>query len=225
VLFSRTTSYVGVMIDDLITRGVMEPYRMFTSRAEYRLTLRADNADQRLTPLGIELGCVSEERAAAFTSKMDRLQIARSRLGACSLSSGEAAAHAVRVSRDGTRRTAFDLLAFPDVTFDVLKAIWPDLDDIDDETREQIARDALYAGYESRQHDDVARLQRDEHLIIPEGFDYSCISGLSNELKAKLGRLRPATLAHAAAVEGITPAALTLVLAIIRRDERRRAAS
>lgn len=220
--FSRTSSYIGVMIDDLVTRGVMEPYRMFTSRAEFRLVLRADNADQRLTPYAQTLGCVSDGRTRAFGEKMDRLNAARDLMAGMSLTPKQAGEHALPVSQDGLRRSALDLLGFPDIAFEALAGVWPPLLDIDPETREQIVRDALYAPYAQRQNNDVERLRRDEGRVIPEGFEYAALSGLSNELKGKLARTRPATLAHAAGIEGMTPAALTLILATIRRDERRR---
>lgn len=221
VTFSRTNSYIGVMIDDLVTRGVMEPYRMFTSRAEFRLLLRADNADQRLTPLAQSLGCVSEGRARAFDEKMERLDSGRAVLAGLSLTPQQATAAGLQVAQDGARRSASDLLSFPDISFQMLAGIWPALEDIDAEAREQLARDALYAPYGRRQSDDIERLRRDESLVIPAGFDFSSLSGLSNELKAKLGRARPATLAHAAQIEGMTPAALTLILAVVRKEGRR----
>lgn len=224
VQFSRSTSYIGVMIDDLVTRGVSEPYRMFTSRAEFRLSLRADNADQRLTPLGIELGLVGEARKAAFGEKMERLEAARGRLTARRFSPTEARAAGLPVSEDGTRRTALQLLAFPTVGFDDLLSLDPTLGEIDCETRTQIARDALYASYLERQARDAEAMRRDEAQAIPADFDYGALTGLSNELRGKLERQRPATLAQAARIDGMTPAALTLILARLRQAERRRMA-
>ena len=222
-IFSRTDSYIGVMIDDLVTRGVSEPYRMFTSRAEFRLSLRADNADQRLTPKGIALGCVGEERRASFEDKMQKMQAARTRLDAMSLTPKQISEAGIRVNADGNRRSGFDLLAFPDVGFDDVIALDPALADVAPEIRAQIEKDALYANYIKRQEMDVAAMKRDEAQAIPADFDYSLLEGLSNELKGKLARVRPATLGQAGRVDGMTPAALTLILARLRQMERRSA--
>jgi tRNA uridine 5-carboxymethylaminomethyl modification enzyme len=222
-VFQRDTSYIGVMVDDLVTRGVTEPYRMFTSRAEFRLSLRADNADQRLTPLGLSLGCVGQDRQAAFEDKMERLGAARARLEAISWTAREIASAGINVSPDGPRRTAFDVLGLPEVEFDALVTLDPALEDIAPETRQQVARDALYAKYVDRQARDVEAMRRDEAEAIPEDFDFTALSGLSNELKQKLLRIRPATLAQAGRVEGMTPAALTLILAKLRQARRKSA--
>ncbi len=222
--FTRSNSYIGVMLDDLITRGVSEPYRMFTSRAEFRLSLRADNADQRLTPLAIGLGCVSEERITAFTSKMERLEKVRSSLESETYTPKQVAACGIRINQDGAKRSGFELLAFPDVSFEDLILLNQALDQTDDASRRQIERDALYANYIERQRKDVDALRRDENHIIPADFDYEGLVGLSNELKSKLVRIRPENLAQASRVEGMTPAALTLVLARLRRDEKGRRA-
>ncbi|MFD1913645.1 tRNA uridine-5-carboxymethylaminomethyl(34) synthesis enzyme MnmG [Halodurantibacterium flavum] len=224
VVFSRSESYIGVMIDDLVTRGVSEPYRMFTSRAEFRLKLRADNADQRLTPLGLALGCVGENRKRIFENKVERLERARHLLEARTYSPTELAAHGIRVSQDGVRRSAFTVLSFPDVNFDQLEGLDTSLKDIDIESREQVARDALYSNYLDRQALDVAAMQRDEEHALPDDFDYGALSGLSNELKAKLARVKPRTLGQAGRVDGMTPAALTLILAKLRQMEKRRSA-
>jgi tRNA uridine 5-carboxymethylaminomethyl modification enzyme len=221
--FLRSESYIGVMIDDLVTRGVSEPYRMFTSRAEFRLSLRADNADQRLTPRGIDLGCVTSGRKAAFKEKMSRLQDARAQLSDMSWTSWEVAASGIRVAEDGARRTGFDLLSFPDVDFGMLVNLAPDLQNIDRNTRDQVSRDATYSKYIERQQRDVEALKRDEAERIPDGFDFSSLSGLSNELTQKLNATRPATLAQAGRIEGITPAALTLILAKLRQAKRKSA--
>ncbi len=221
IVFSRSSSYIGVMIDDLVTRGVTEPYRMFTSRAEFRLSLRADNADQRLTGLGIALGCVGERRANAFERKMDLLGRARTLLDGVSLSPQEAATHGIRVAHDGVRRNGLALLALPGVDFALLEAVSPELAMVDPETREQIARDALYARYAERQADEAAALVRDESHAIPADFDYAALSGLSKELCGKLSRVRPATLAQAGRIDGMPPAALALILANLRRRSRR----
>jgi len=222
-IFSRTDSYIGVMIDDLVTRGVSEPYRMFTSRAEFRLSLRADNADQRLMPKGIALGCVGDERRAAFEEKMAQMQAARTRLDAMSLTPKQISEAGIKVNADGNRRSGFDLLAFPDVGFDDVIALEPALADVAPEIRAQIEKDALYANYIKRQELDVAAMKRDEAQAIPADFDYSVLEGLSNELKGKLTRVRPATLGQAGRVDGMTPAALTLILARLRQMERRSA--
>jgi tRNA uridine 5-carboxymethylaminomethyl modification enzyme len=223
VIFSRTDSYIGVMIDDLVTRGVSEPYRMFTSRAEFRLSLRADNADQRLTPLGLEIGCVGETRARAFDHKMSRISDARAQLDAMSLTPREIASAGIKVNPDGNRRSGFDLLAFPDVSFEDLLAFDGRLAEVDDETRRQIERDALYANYIRRQHQDVEAMRRDEGQGLPADFPYETIEGLSNELKGKLIAVRPESLGQAARIDGMTPAALTLILARLRQMERRTA--
>lgn len=222
--FSRTNSYIGVMIDDLTTRGVTEPYRMFTSRAEFRLSLRADNADQRLTGLGLELGCVSKVREELFINKMERLNECRSQLEAKSYTTKEASGVGIAVSKDGQRRSGFQLLAFPDVDFSHMRALDADLVSVDDEIAEQVSRDALYANYIKRQENDVALLRKDELERIPEGFDYAPIDGLSNELKSKLVASKPENLAQASRIDGMTPAALTLILALIRKGQTRRSA-
>lgn len=222
--FSRANSYIGVMIDDLTTRGVSEPYRMFTSRAEFRLSLRADNADQRLTPLAINLGCVSDHRKRVFQDKMERLEGATSRLNAALFTPRQVSQAGIRINQDGSRRTGMDLLAFPDVSFEDLIVLDSDLDEVDTAILRQIERDALYAHYIERQKQDIAALKRDEDRRIPEDFDYSTLVGLSNELKLKLSRVQPANLAQAARIDGMTPAALALVLARLRRGERVRRA-
>lgn len=221
VSISRSQGYLGVMIDDLITRGITEPYRMFTSRAEYRLTLRCDNADQRLTPLGLSLGLVGSERAAIFGDKMQRLDVARAQVGALTLSPTEAIRHGLQVNRDGIRRSAFDLLAYPEVTIGRLADIWPELSQISPDISEQIEIDAKYAVYLDRQSVDIAAVRRDDGLKIPSDFDYATLSGLSNEMRHKLEMIRPATIGQASRIEGVTPAALTLVLGTIRREQRR----
>jgi tRNA uridine 5-carboxymethylaminomethyl modification enzyme len=224
ITFSRTDSYTGVLIDDLITRGVTEPYRMFTSRAEFRLSLRADNADQRLTGRGIALGCVGPARRAAHVAKMDALESGRAALDAASLSPSEAGRIGIALSRDGVRRSAYQLLAHPDVTFDSLGAAFPDLLAVSVPIRTQLETDALYANYIDRQQSDIDALRRDEHHAIPRDFNYDALSGLSNELKSKLNHARPETLAHANRIEGVTPASLALILAYLRRDGLRRSA-
>ena len=216
-VFSRTDSYTGVMIDDLVTRGVSEPYRMFTSRAEYRLKLRADNADQRLTPLGQALGCIGHDRARAFEKKSAALDVATAALKGVSLTPNEAARHGVSLNQDGRRRTAFELLSYPDIVFDRLTAIWPALGDIDQSVAAQVAVDARYAAYVERQESDVEALKRDEATPLDPETDYEAVSGLSSEMRQKLRHHRPVTLAQAARIDGMTPAALLLLRAIARK--------
>ncbi len=220
----RSQGYIGVMIDDLVTRGITEPYRMFTSRAEYRLSLRADNADQRLTPLGIERGIVSDTRRKAFEDKMEQIESARDLLKALAVTPSDAQKKGLPVNQDGVRRSAFDLLSYPNVTYEMLTKVWPELEEIDPSVAEQVATDALYAVYLDRQMADIDALKRDEALKIPDSFDYEAIVGLSNEVKQKLVDLRPATLGQASRMDGITPAALTLILSHLKRQSQRGAA-
>ncbi|NOC45780.1 tRNA uridine-5-carboxymethylaminomethyl(34) synthesis enzyme MnmG [Ruegeria sp. HKCCD7559] len=222
--FTRSDSYIGVMIDDLTTRGVAEPYRMFTSRAEFRLSLRADNADQRLTPLGLELGCVGEGRKVQFEDKMNQLESAKSKLTERTYTPKEVLAAGINVNQDGNRRDGMAILAFPDTSFEDLLPLVPDLQDVDPKIRLQIERDALYANYIARQKRDVEAMKRDESYVIPNEFDYFALDGLSSEMKQKLSQAKPANIAQASRVEGVTPAALTLVLAKLRRDQRARQA-
>jgi len=215
--FSRSNSYIGVMIDDLVTKGVTEPYRMFTSRAEYRLLLRADNADQRLTPMGIELGCVGVERQQAFGQKMQELTTARDLAASLTLSPTAAAARGLKVNADGRVRNLSQLLALEGVSFDRLAAIWPQLLTISPEAREQIEIESVYAGYLDRQAADVISFKRDEDLRLPVDLDYSAIGGLSNEAKQKLAAAKPTTLGMAGRIEGVSPGALTALLAFVKR--------
>jgi tRNA uridine 5-carboxymethylaminomethyl modification enzyme len=214
---SRADAYLGVMIDDLVTRGVSEPYRMFTSRAEYRLRLRADNADQRLTRAGIDAGCVGSERAQAFETKSRALADARMQLDDLALTPNEAASHGLAVNRDGRRRSAFDLLSYPEVTWDDLCTVWPQMRSIDPAIGAQLAIDARYAVYLRRQAADIEDLRRDENIAVPSAFDYAGLPGLSNEVRQKLEQHRPATIAQAARIDGVTPAALMLLAAHLRK--------
>jgi tRNA uridine 5-carboxymethylaminomethyl modification enzyme len=216
-VLGRDQAYIGVMIDDLVTRGVSEPYRMFTSRAEYRLTLRADNADQRLTPLGIELGVVGAARAQAFHVKLSGLDAVRHEAKSLTLSPQQAAAAGLKVGMDGQRRDVFGLLAYPDIDLDCLSEIWPQIAAWSVDAREQVEIDAAYAGYLDRQTADAKALRDDEALKIPAELDYGAIGGLSNEVRQKLARVRPLTLGQAARIEGVTPGALTALLAHVRR--------
>lgn len=223
VLFSRSESYIGVMIDDLTTRGITEPYRMFTSRAEFRLSLRADNADQRLTPLGIDLGCVGSHRAKMYQDKASRLENARSALTHQVFTPSQAAAAGIRINQDGSKRTAMQLLAFPDVNFEDIATLEPNFDKIDREIRAQMEREALYSNYIKRQQKDLELLRRDEALEVPSDFDYAALEGLSSELKEKLISTRPSTIAQMSRIDGMTPAALTLVLGKLRQIQKRSA--
>lgn len=220
---SRATSYIGVMLDDLTTHGVAEPYRMFTSRAEYRLSLRCDNADQRLTPLAIDLGCVGEVRRSAFERKSEDLGNAISLLNAKSVTPSEANNHGIRVNPDGRRRTAMDLLSLTEVSYAEMSAIWPDLV-VAPDIAVQAKIEATYSKYIARQSKEVEALRRDELLTIPRGFDFKGLSGLSGELRSKLEAVQPDTIAQAARIEGMTPAALTLILSGIRRLSRKKSA-
>ncbi len=223
VQFRRDESYIGVMIDDLTTRGVTEPYRMFTSRAEYRLSLRADNADQRLTPLGLDLGCVGAVRQEAFLRKRDQLDRGRALMESTMYTPKQIAATGIKINQDGTKRTPFQLLAFPDVSFDDVARLEPTLEAIPAYIQQQISRDALYANYIQRQNQDVAKMRKDEAYLIPEGLVYADISGLSAELTAKLERVRPGDLAQASRIDGMTPAALALLLGRIKYLEKKSA--
>ncbi|WP_065330308.1 tRNA uridine-5-carboxymethylaminomethyl(34) synthesis enzyme MnmG [Tritonibacter mobilis] len=216
IIFGRSTSYIGVMIDDLITNGVTEPYRMFTSRAEFRLSLRADNADQRLTPLAKELGCISAERTTAFDKKMAGIEGVKSALEAVLLTPKQLVQSGIQVNQDGNKRSGIDVLAFPNVEFEHILPLFPELEATEKEIREQIMRDSLYANYISRQEKEVAALKKDEEYSIPSNFDYS-IDGLSRELQQKLNKSRPENLAQAARIDGITPAALALILGSLKR--------
>jgi tRNA uridine 5-carboxymethylaminomethyl modification enzyme len=214
---TRADAYLGVLIDDLVTRGVSEPYRMFTSRAEYRLRLRADNADARLTPAGLAIGCVGAERASAFRRKSEALSRARSLLGGLSLTPTEAARHGLEVNCDGRRRSAFELLALPGVDLARLRAIWPQLAAVADGDAERLAVDARYACYLERQEADIISLRREAGVRIPLDVDYGAITSLSSEVRQKLEEARPVTLAQAGRMEGMTPAALLRLLAHVRK--------
>ncbi len=223
VTFSRDNSYIGVMIDDLITRGVSEPYRMFTSRAEFRLSLRADNADQRLTPLGIAAGCVSKARKRRFDAKIEAISSGCSVLNGISVTPAEAIEVGIKLASGGKRRNGSEMLAIPEVDYNDLTKLRPELGKVSPEIQKQLKCDALYASYVSRQERDVKALKKDEMLRIPHDFDFRALSGLSNELAGKLIRVRPETLGQAGRIEGMTPAALTLILARLRQLQRQRA--
>ena len=217
-VLDRADGYIGVMIDDLVTQGTREPYRMFTSRAEYRLTLRADNADQRLTEIGAGFGLVKEERATSFRDKAKSLAEARRVLESLSLTPNEAAKYGLKINQDGVRRSAVTLLGFTEISFETLKSIWPDkLSSISEEIARQVEIDAMYRGYLDRQKQDVMAFRKDEALAVPEDLDFASIEGLSNEMREKFSVARPTTLGAAARIAGVTPAALTILLAHIKK--------
>jgi tRNA uridine 5-carboxymethylaminomethyl modification enzyme len=220
IIMDRAEAYIGVLIDDLITRGVTEPYRMFTSRAEYRLALRADNADQRLTQRGIEAGCVGPDRAAMFHVKHLALSESRKTLQTLTLTPAKAREAGWNVNQDGRVRTAWEYLGYKDITFETLASVWPELSGIDPAIAAQLEIEALYSGYIERQAGDVEALRRDEALQIPDGIDYSAIGGLSNEVRQKLEAIRPATLGQASRIEGVTPGALTALLGHVKRRRK-----
>jgi tRNA uridine 5-carboxymethylaminomethyl modification enzyme len=222
IVFDRAEGYLGVMVDDLVTRGVTEPYRMFTSRAEYRLTLRADNADQRLTNKGIALGCVGPERARRHQAKMAALKDARASAEALNVTPNEAARHGLELRRDGQRRSAFDLLSYPDIGVADIARIWPRFGELDPKIVEQLEIDAKYAVYLDRQAADVESYRRDEALVLGDDIDYDTLPGLSNEVRHKLQTQKPRTIGHASRLDGITPAALTLLAACVHRERRKR---
>ena len=224
VTFGRAESYIGVMIDDLTTRGVSEPYRMFTSRAEFRLSLRADNADQRLTPVAMEIGCVSEARSKTFQRKLASLKAIKQQLLSKEFTPKELLEAGIAVNQDGSKRNGFQVLAFPDVKFEDLLPLDSSLEEASHEVRRQIERDALYATYISRQQKEIDLLKKDEGLRIPADFVFDDLAGLSNELKSKIAAARPETMAQAARIDGMTPAALTLILARVKRRSGKRSA-
>ena len=218
--FDRAESYLGVMIDDLTTHGVTEPYRMFTSRAEFRLSLRADNADERLTAKGIALGCVSAKRARVYGQVRDQLEQARTALRTATATPRELEGHGLVVNRDGARRSAFELAAQAQFPLDVLARVWPQLGDIPTHLVRRLEADAKYSVYLNRQAEDVARYRRDDSAALPADLDYGRLSGLSNEIKQKFIAVRPVSLGQARRIEGVTPAALALIAAHARRAER-----
>lgn len=220
VLFDRADGYLGVMVDDLVTRGVAEPYRMFTSRAEYRLMLRADNADQRLTPKGLALGLVGTDRATAFEVKSGQLGQAMDLARGLSMTSAQAAKAGLKVNQDGQKRTALDLIGMPEVGFARTAELWPELKRLPAFAVEALEAEALYAGYVGRQTAEIATLRREDQLPIPTTIDFHAISSLSIELRQKLTRVKPATLGHAARIEGMTPAGLAALLSHIKTKSR-----
>src|SRR6185312_5136821 len=220
-VLDRADAYIGVLIDDLVTRGTNEPYRMFTSRAEYRLKLRADNADLRLTEKGLAIGCVGRQRAAAFAGRVAALNVARTLMDGLSATPNELREAELVINQDGIRRTAAELLAYPGIDLARLAAIWPELRAFDAPTAEQLEIDARYRGYLGRQEADIAAFRRDESLYLPPDLDYDAIASLSIEVRSKLATTRPTTLGAAARISGITPAALTALLRHVKRSNDR----
>ena len=225
VVLDRSQAYLGVMVDDLVTRGVSEPYRMFTSRAEFRLSLRADNADQRLTGLGIDFGCIGVRRAQLHKEKMGHLDCVRELVSNLVVTPKEASVAGVKVNQDGKRRSAFELLSYPDIDWGVLVRIWPQLETVDCEVATQVENDARYQVYLAKQQSEVDQVAKERASVIPSDLDYFSIPGLSSELSAKLDRIRPLDIGQAGRIEGITPAALAVVVMAIRRDRSPETAS
>jgi tRNA uridine 5-carboxymethylaminomethyl modification enzyme len=225
VIFDRAEGYLGVMVNDLVTRGTTEPYRMFTSRAEYRLTLRADNADQRLTGRGIALGCIGAVRRRQFEHKIKALEQARALARSLAITPNEAAKHGLSLNHDGQRRTAFELLSYPKLGMAEVGRIWPELARLAPKIIEQLEIDAKYAVYLDRQSADIESYRRDERFELPEQLDYLALPGLSHEIRQKLHLQRPGTIGQAGHIDGITPAALTLLVAHVRRSGKGRPAA
>jgi tRNA uridine 5-carboxymethylaminomethyl modification enzyme len=216
-VLDRSDAYIGVMIDDLVTHGTSEPYRMFTSRSEYRLSLRADNADLRLTAKGIEIGCVSPYREKCFMDKLDNLSVSRGTLKSLFVTPNEAKAYQITLNHDGIRRSAFELLRYDHIQFDQLSAIWPDLKAIPSNIVEQLEVEAMYASYLERQKEDILLFKKEEEMPIPEDTDYDTIPSLSNEVRAKLKSVRPATIGAMGRIQGMTPAAIIHLMAHIKK--------
>jgi tRNA uridine 5-carboxymethylaminomethyl modification enzyme len=221
-ILDRSDAYIGVMIDDLITKGVTEPYRMFTSRAEYRLTLRSDNADQRLTPLGIKLGCVDKNRKDFFNEKMNNLENARNLAKSLIITPSKATSYGLKINQDGIKRNVLDLLSYSEIDMTVLSKIWPELNDIKKDIAEQLEADALYSGYLDRQDADIMSFKKDESLLIPDNINYKDINGLPNEACEKLMKFKPASIGQAARLEGITPATILAILAHLKSRSTRK---
>jgi len=223
-VLDRSEAYIGVMIDDLVTLGTQEPYRMFTSRAEYRLRLRADNADRRLTERGVAIGCVGSQRTNAFRAKEQDILAALELIENLQATPVELAKHGLKINQDGQRRTAKQLLAYPDVEWAQLELIWPQLAQLPPKAKEQADIEARYSVYLDRQEADVHAFRKDEALGLPPSLDYDLINGLSNEVRAKLNAVRPTTLGQAARISGVTPSALTLLLSYVRRGAQQKSA-
>ena len=220
-VLDRADAYIGVLIDDLTTRGAPEPYRMFTSRAEYRLRLRADNADQRLTEKGMEAGCVGAERAKFWQEKAQKLAEARHLVQTLQATPNELEARGLQVNKDGVRRSAAALLSYPHITWDDLAGIWPELAEIEPDIREQVQIDAMYAGYMDRHEADIEAFRKDEQMRLPSDLDYKAVGSLSNEIRQKLEHVRPETLGEAARIPGVTPAAVIALLRYVKKPTKK----
>ena len=225
LVLDRSQAYIGVMIDDLITRGITEPYRMFTSRAEFRLSMRVDNADQRLTPIGMAIGCVGRYRVKSFTEKLARLNEATTKLLGLTITPSQAKQQGLNINQDGIARSAFSLLSYPDISWSSLVDIWPELGSISPETAMQVENDARYQVYLHRQQADINAFRAEEGRVIPENFDYGAVAGLSSEIRLRLDLIRPGTIGQAGRIEGVTPAGLAALLANIRSHEAGRAST
>ena len=223
-LIDRSQGYIGVLIDDLVTKGTKEPYRMFTSRSEYRLLLRADNADQRLTPLGIKIGCISEKRKKLFNEKMKHLKNSFLLVKGKNISPNELQKKGIKINHDGKKRSAFDLLSFQNITFSEIKEIWPETKLINQEAQEQIEIESQYSGYLDRQRDDIMDFKKEEGLFLPKGIDYAAVGSLSNEIVEKLTAAQPPTLGAASRISGITPAAIIALLRFVKKKKNNKAA-
>ena len=221
IILDRAQAYIGVMIDDLVTKGVAEPYRMFTSRAEYRLSLRADNADSRLTQIGINIGLISSERNKIFTQKMNKINQLNNTLKSLKISPNNAEKFNIKIAKDGVKRSALDILSRRDVNFDKLRSIWKEIPVSSKKEEEQIEIEAHYAGYLNKQEADIIAFRKDENLRIPDNMDYSKLSGLSNEVKSKFKLIRPKTLGQALRIDGITPAAVYILLSYVKKSPKK----
>ena len=220
-ILDRSSSYIGVMIDDLITKGVSEPYRMFTSRAEYRLSLRADNADQRLTPVGIKMNLVKVKRKKLFNEKLKKINSLQSSLSKKSMTPNAAAKHSIKIAMDGVKRSGLDILGIKNVNLADLRVIWADIPHYGHSIDEQVEINAHYSGYLPKQEKDIKTFKKDENLVIPNEIDYDSFSGLSNEVKSKLKLIRPKTIGQALRIDGVTPAAAIIILGAIKKTKHR----
>jgi tRNA uridine 5-carboxymethylaminomethyl modification enzyme len=221
LVLDRAQAYIGVMIDDLVTKGVAEPYRMFTSRAEYRLSLRADNADTRLTQIGINIGLVQGTRSGLYTKKINKINELNNCLKSLKISPNQAEKFGIKIAKDGIKRSAFDILSRDGVSFENLRSMWKKIPDATRNEEEQIEISAHYSGYLEKQEADIVAFRRDEGLKIPESIDYNKLSGLSNEVKSKFKLIRPKTLGQALRIDGITPAAAYILLSHVKKDGKK----
>tara|TARA_Y100000590_G_scaffold447729_1_gene583402 strand:- start:2017 stop:3891 length:1875 start_codon:yes stop_codon:yes gene_type:complete len=221
-IIDRSQGYIGVLVDDLVTKGTNEPYRMFTSRSEYRLLLRADNADQRITPLGINIGCVSEERQRLFKTKLNNIKKGFSVVNSIKASPNQLTKHGIKINHDGKKRSAFELLSFSNIEFDSLTKVWPEIKKIDRETKEQIEIESTYSGYIKRQISDIEDFKKDEKLKIPKKINYTKVGSLSNEIVEKLSKIQPPTIGAASRISGITPAAIIALLRFIKKNKNKK---